>query len=237
MPSFISHTIMAYDVYNKLDKKNVNLEYMLTYSLGGDLSKYSKCRYDTHHRNQDQFIDNMIDYIKRNKLMDDKEIMGVLYGHISHYLMDSMLHPLIRKVDKACIKNKRNHALIEEYYDNYLVEEKYNTDIKSYLKNNILGGKVSKKIAGMIDCVYIETYGIKRVSRYYKFNLLLYRILRRIYLLFNINFIKKVSGLVNFLENNKDVDLVNNNESKNSLDTLYDECVKKTISYICKIKI
>ena len=73
MPGFVSHTVMANKVYNKIDKKNVNLEYMLTYSLGGDLTKYAKCRYDTHHKNQQLFIDNMIKYIKDNHLQNDKE--------------------------------------------------------------------------------------------------------------------------------------------------------------------
>ena len=170
MPNFISHTLMAHDIYQKLDHNNISLYYMLTYSLGGDLCKYSKCRYASHHKNQDKFIHNMIDYIKRNNLKDDKEVIGVLYGHISHYFMDSMFHPLIREIDKTNRKNKHNHTLIEAYYDNYLVEERLNIDVNTYLKNNILKAKQTKKITKMIDYVYMETYHIKHVSRYYKFN-------------------------------------------------------------------
>ena len=77
MPGFVSHTVMARDVYNKLKDKNVSIDYMMTYSLGGDLSKYAKCRYDTHHKDMDKFIYEMARYIKDNKLIDDEKVMGV----------------------------------------------------------------------------------------------------------------------------------------------------------------
>ena len=138
MPGFVSHTVMARDVYHRLKNKCANLDYMVTYSLGGDLSKYAKCRYETHHKDMDKFIYNMADYIKENNLINNKDIMGVLYGHICHYVMDSIIHPLVRKVDKSCISNRHNHTLIEVYYDNYLVNYRYQIDKSEYLKNGIL---------------------------------------------------------------------------------------------------
>ncbi len=209
MPGFISHTVMARDVYNRLNNKNVDLDYMTTYSLGGDLSKYAKCRYDSHHKDQDKFIYVMADYIKNNKLINDKEAMAVLYGHICHYVMDDIMHPLIRKVDKTCAKGKKNHTLIEEYYDSYLVKEVFKTNKKDYVKKRILSGKVNKKITRMLDVVYSSVYETKHVSEYYKFNLFLYRMLKNTYRFINIKLIEKVSGLTEFLTINKDVDLVN----------------------------
>jgi len=102
MPGFVSHMVMAKDIYNKLNRKHVNLDYMLTYSLGGDLSKYAKCRYDSHHKDMDKFIYTMVEYIKNNNLINDEKVMGVLYGHICHYVMDDTIHPLVRKIDRAC---------------------------------------------------------------------------------------------------------------------------------------
>ena len=32
MPAYVSHTIMAREVYKKIDNKNVNLDYMVTFS-------------------------------------------------------------------------------------------------------------------------------------------------------------------------------------------------------------
>lgn len=247
MPSFISHTIMAYDAYNKIDKEKVDLEYMLTYSLGGDLCKYAKCRYDSHHKYQDLFIDNMVKYIKENNLIGDKEIMGVLYGHVCHHIMDNTIHPLIKKIESMCNENKKNHTLIEEYYDKYLTKKRFKKSIKDYLKKNIVNARVNKKISKMLDYVYEETYNTKSVSRYYRFNLFLYRLLRRIHIMFSSNMIERISGVKKFLNINS-IDLVNSKkeiiykdyskkECKYSLDELYDECLNRFISYYKKISI
>ena len=246
MPGFISHTVMAKDVYKRIKNKQVNKDYMVTYSLGGDLCKYAKCRYDSHHKDQDKFIYNMADYLKRNNLVNDSECLGVLYGHICHYIMDDIIHPLVRKVDKTCLKNKKNHSLIEEYYDSYLVEKVFNKTKKEYVKNNILKAKVDKKVSKMIDYAYLVTYDVKKVSRFYKFNKFLYQLLRNVYKLFNTKTIEKISGLKNFLLNNRNIDLFNDNnkiiykdyvkeESDDSLITLYEDSVLIASNYIEKI--
>ena len=224
MPGFVSHTVMAHDVYNMINKDNVNLDYMVTYSLGGDLCKYAKCRYDSHHKDMDKFIYMMADYIKDNNLVNDKEVMGVLYGHICHYVMDSIIHPLVRMVDKTCIKNKNNHTLIEEYYDSYLVKERCKIDKKEYLKKRVLKAKVNRKISKMLNYVYMEVYNTDKVSVFYKFNLLLYRLLSNIYIIFSKKNIEKIIGLNRFIDNNKDVDLFNNDNKISYKDYLRYEC-------------
>ena len=103
MPAYMSHIVMAKDVFDKIDNSNVLLDYMLTYSLGGDLARFSKCRKICHKEKMEEFIDNMWNYIKDNSLINNKEYIGTLYGHICHYYMDSVCHPLIRKVDKISI--------------------------------------------------------------------------------------------------------------------------------------
>ena len=243
MPGFVSHTVMAHDAYDMIDKNKVNLDYMVTYSLGGDLCKYAKCRYDSHHKDMDKFIYVMTDYIKENNLVNDKELMGVLYGHICHYVMDSIIHPLVRKVDKTCIMNKYNHTLIEEYYDSYLVKERYKIDKKDYLKKRILKAKVNRKISKMLDYAYMKVYNTDRVSMYYKFNLLLYKLLSNIYIIFSKRFIEKIIGLNKFLDNNKDIDLFNDNnkiiykyylgyDCYDSLLSLYEESIDIACEYI-----
>ena len=243
MPGFVSHTIMARDVYRKLEKKNVNLDYMVTYSLGGDLTKYAKCRYETHHKDMDKFIYDMADYIKENNLIDNREIMGVLYGHICHYVMDSVVHPLVRKMDKVCLKNKHNHTLIEVYYDNYLVNYRYQISKSEYLRNGILITKNNFMIDKMIDEIYIKTYNTKNIAKYYRFNLFLYRILRNTYIIFSDKLTNIVMGLNKFVSKNRDVDLVNvsrnvtykNNlgkEDNSGLIDLYIKCLDDTTKYI-----
>ena len=44
MPAYICHTLIAREVYKKIYNENISKEYLITYSLGGDLCKFSKCR-------------------------------------------------------------------------------------------------------------------------------------------------------------------------------------------------
>lgn len=230
MPGFVSHTVMAHDVYKKLKNKKVNLDYMITYSLGGDLSKYAKCRYDSHHKDMDKFIYEMARYIKENNLMDDKNIMGVLYGHICHYVMDNTIHPLVRKIDKTCVNTKHNHTLIEVYYDNYLVRD---VTKKNYLKQGILKTKSNQKINKMINNIYKEVYDTAKVANYYQFNLLLYKILKNIYIIFGDKLTNKVMGLNRFLKHNSDKLLNQEFDEMYELSvTLAYEYIKNVINYI-----
>lgn len=247
MPGYVSHTVMARDIYKRINKKNISLDYMLTYSLGGDLCKYAKCRSDSHKIKQDEFIDNMCDYIKINKLDNDDKIMGVLYGHISHYIMDMVMHPLIRKIDKKCINvGVNSHTLIEGYIDSYLVKNKYNVDITKYDNKCLFKGKMNKDISKMINYVYDKTYGCKNVSRYYKFNLFLYSKIKFLYKIFRIKILKKMFKFDKFMDCNKDIDLVNNDrlinyknylnkECNYAVEELYKESIDMTILYIDKV--
>jgi len=233
MPGFISHTIMAKDVYDKLNPKNVNFNYMITYSLGGDLSKYSKCRWETHHIKQEEFINNMSNYIKKNNLNDDKEIMGVLYGHICHLVMDNMLHPYIRKLDKECIENKNNHTLIEGYIDSYLVKNKYELRIDKYNYNSLFKGRMNKKIVKMINYTYYQTYNINNLSIYYRFNIFLYKKIKYLYKIIGIKQLKQISGFNKFI--NKNINIFKHNDKE--ISKIYDNIINETINYINNINI
>lgn len=246
MPAYVSHSIIAREVYNKIKNDNVSLEYMLTFSQGGDLCKYSKCRRDSHNIKQDEFIYNMADYIVSNGLINDKECIGVLYGHICHYVMDDAIHPLIRKVDKTCKKRKNNHTLIEGYYDSYLSRTHFQRQINKYDNKAIFKGKMNRKVSKMINYVYELTYDTKNVSRYYKFNIFLYKKIKYLYKIFSLETLKKYSGFNEFMEDNKNVDLFNNDnkiryndyrkkESCESLDESYERSIKRAIDYINKI--
>lgn len=243
MPGYVSHTVMARDIYNKINNKNINLEYFETYSLGGDLCKYAKCRYDSHHKDMDKFIYNMADYLKDNNLLDDSMLLSTLYGHICHYIMDDTIHPLVRKMDKTCLKNKHNHTLIEFYYDSYLTEKIFNLKIKDYTKKGILNGKTNRKISRMIDYAYLKTYNTSNVSKYYKFNIFLYRLLNTLFILFNTNLLYKIFGVNKFIKINNSINIVNDEhkilfkdykgkECSDNLIALYNVCIDRAIKYI-----
>ena len=247
MPAYVSHTIMARDVYGRIDNKNVNLDYMLTFSLGGDLARFSKCRRTSHKIKTEEFIDNMWEYIKNNNLLDDGRYMGCLYGHICHYYMDLVCHPLIRKIDKISINvGRKSHTLIEGYIDSYLVNDRYNRDIGGYNTKDIFKGEVSG-VNRMIDHVYNNTYGVKYVSFSYFITKIMYSKVRWLFMIFGKNFLIKISCFNKYMSVNKGLDVVNSEnkiyykdylgcECNDSFMELYDKSIKLAIDRINNLK-
>ena len=229
MPGFVSHVVMARDVYDKLSNKKICLNDMLTYSLGGDLCKYAQCRYDSHHKYKEKFIYELANYIKENNLTDDGKVLGVLYGHICHYMMDDTLHPLIGDVLKKCVKHKANHTLMELYYDNYLVKMRYGLSKRKYLMKGILKSRGSREINQMIDYAYLNVYETDKVSKYYRLNLWLYRMLRNIYIIFGDYLVDRLIGLRRFIKHNRSVDMISD------VDGLYKLSIERACEYIEKI--
>ena len=246
MPAYIGHTIMARDVYNKINHKNVNRDYMITFSLGADLTKYSKVRHDTHNKLLKEFIYNMCDYMKENNLTNDPECLGVLYGHICHVMMDSTIHPLIWYVDAACTKHKKNHTMIEMYYDNYLSLKHYNLRLDHHKNKELFKGKINKKISKLLNETYKRTYNFEHITFYYRFNIWLYKKIKYLYLLFPFSLLKKVVGMNSFLNRNKSINLINEDNKiefkgydkkmcKKDLNYLYDLSIKRSIDFINEV--
>lgn len=243
MPAYISHCLMARDVYDQIDNRNVDIDYMLTFSLGGDLARFSKCRRRCHKEKNEEFIDNMWIYIKDNNLVNNKEYIGVLYGHICHYYMDMVCHPLIRKVDKLSINvGFKSHTLIEGYIDSYLVNYKLDRDIDKYDTRILFRGRVSK-IYKMIDDVYYKTYGVKYVSFSYFITKFLYSKIKLLFILFGKNILMKIFKFNKYIDINKNIDIVNlnkeiyykdcfGNEINNSFIELYDKSIELSIDRI-----
>ena len=229
MPAYISHSIMAKEVYDKIDNNKVSLDYMLTYSLGGDLARFSKCRRECHKMKTEEFIDNMWIYIKDNKLENNSKYLGVLYGHICHYYMDIICHPLIRKVDKISVNvGVKSHTLIEGYIDSYLVRNKYNIDISKFKTKDIFKGNIFH-IYKMIDYVYKKTYGVKNVSFSYFFSIFLYSKIRWLFILFGKKVLRRFSKFDKYVSINKKIDIVNNEKKIKYNNYLGEECTDSFI--------
>lgn len=247
MPAYVSHTIMALDVYDKINSINISKDYMLTFSLGGDLARFSKCRRTCHRVKTEEFIDNMWKYIKDKDLLDDYNYMGCLYGHICHYYMDVICHPLVRKIDTIS-KNvgRKSHTLIEGYLDAYLVKYKYQQDIGRFNTKYIFRAKV-RKIYKMIDYVYMKTYGVKYVSFSYFMSKYMYSKIRWLFIIFGKRLLKRISCFNKYMNENNGLDIVNDkkkiyykdylgNECNDSFMELYDNSVNIAIERINNLK-
>ena len=231
MPSFVSHIELSKDVSDKLCFDNVLTRYASTYSLGGDLCRFSKCRRLSHRKKKEEFIFNMINYIKENKLTDNKEVMGILYGHISHYIMDDTMHPLVRLIDKESSPVRmKSHTLIEGMIDSYIVKYKYNKEIDECLNKGMLIVGINRDGYKMINKVYEKTYGVKNVAISYILSKFVYG---KIYLLIRLigkNNLKKITGYNKFIAKNKDVI-----DRNNKIISLYEESVRLVVLEINRV--
>ena len=142
MPALATHKIFAESVLKNLDENKVDKDTYFIFSQSHDLLYYYKGKnykfYNKqgtkgHHKNTQEFILNIIECIKANNLVKDKQCMAYLYGTITHYYLDSTCHPYIfyksgvyKKYSLDTLKYKGQHNLLERSLDSALYENAYN---------------------------------------------------------------------------------------------------------------
>ncbi len=184
MPSTVTHSYFAMDVYDKMpirakeiiqyDKDDLkvfgqSMDALFFYSIftpykGKRIRLFNS--YFQDNKTQEFFI-NLIEYIKYNNLEKDSKVMVFLYGLICHYISDSIIHPYVNYKSK---KIKYEHNLIEHFLDCYLIEKrdhvkpwKYNMMSNSF--NNVL---FTNNLREVINCVYKETFDINNMTKFYE---------------------------------------------------------------------
>ena len=231
MPSHITHILLAKDIYEQGHLTNIDYNYFVTFSLGADLSKYSKVRKLSHKVKQAELILNMVNYLQEYNLTDDLCLRATIYGHISHMVADNIIHPLIYQETSRCQNKKlKNHTLLESHYDNYLLKEKLGLTVQEFKVKKYLQGDINK-VSKMLDYAYYQTYGYKHISFYYRLMLFLYRKFDLIYVFLNIKFLRKISKYDCFIKDNGTS--INNKEFM----SLYNQCITETIGYFKKFQI
>ena len=202
MAGTITHYYFARDLYKKLDKKNKNRikeDTLKVFSQGPDILFFAinlKNHKTKHigsyiHRNKTkEFYNNLIKYIKDNKLENNPEVIAYLYGCIAHYALDTTIHPYVNyksgrfeKKEKETHKNVSKHSIIEYYIDAYLINKNEHILPQKYkVYKYAFNTKVSKELSCLIDNVYKDTYSFKKMSTLYKEGIInmkiLYRLLR-----------------------------------------------------------
>lgn len=214
MPAYLTHAIMGEEVYKwgteaKLFKAPVILKDMRTFSLGTDLASLSKVSaYDSHNRDTRSFFIHMIDYIKKNKLMEDEKVMALLYGHIAHYFLDVNVHPYIYYLERKLKRTNNmlsNHVLIEGYLSSYFCEKILGKDYMSVKPVYFNQGAICyRKNAELIRYVYDKVYkDVDIMFSYYSFIRLFTYVENAIkHGLFSKDFVIKFFGFDEFLAKN-----------------------------------
>jgi len=259
MPAYLSHAIMADEVYHEALKEGffcsfVDYEGMKTFSLGTDLAYYSKksCHSSHNFRTQDFFL-CMLVYIKEHHLQENEKVMSLLYGHICHYFLDIYCHPFVYYMEQGLSSDTliSNHMLMEGFLSSYLcktVLKRDFMDIKGdFFDRGDLGYFENKKL---LTSLYGTLYGDFRIMSSCYGILYTFSCLENFCKsgIFSESFLKKMSGFDKFLKKNQitTLDLLNfsNNEWKNpvtgvihdeSVYDLYKNAVDDTMNAISKV--
>lgn len=182
MPSSITHTYFAVDVLDRLDqsiknKINDNIKIYKVASNGPDpyfYTKYSRFGHTMHREKTGTFFSNAIRYIKDNNLQDNSQVLAYLYGNITHYVLDSVIHPFIYYKTGRYIKGRKDrkkyegkHGIMELAIDEYMIAIRNN--IKTYKfkihEFSFPKIKMNNELKGLIDYASYETYEFKNASR------------------------------------------------------------------------
>jgi len=144
----MTHTYFGLDVLKKLPrscsvKLENSLEYYKLFCQGSDPFMFShfllgkkareigSIQNKMHKTKTRAFFISIVQYIHKNHLMNDSDVMAYLYGYICHYCLDYHTHPFItyksgvfKSDDKTTDKYNGIHQEIEYMIDWYLIQKR-----------------------------------------------------------------------------------------------------------------
>lgn len=189
MPSSITHSFFSMDVYQKLNPNIKKLlqpyqEYLKTFGEGPDVlyfyrygrsgkaKKIRELATTAHRYDTRSFYINLITYIKTKHLEKNGEVLAFLYGYMTHYVLDSTMHPFVNSFG-ASIKDKNlrkeSHTEVERFFDGYMIEERLGMKTKDYkvFEDCFNIKTMSKELINTINNAYEKTYKIKNIGSIY----------------------------------------------------------------------
>jgi len=194
MPSTATHAYFSLDVLEKLNnhsKKYIDNELIKAFSQGPDpiyfynlaslaKGKYIRNKYTDllHDSKTKDFFITLITEIKNRKLTKNKQVMSFLYGFITHYALDTTLHPYIAfktgiydKNNKETYKYKNLHIDMEVHLDCYMIFQKEQIPAKNFKLHNFCFNikQMDNKFKELLDDICKSVYSIDNFSHvYYK---------------------------------------------------------------------
>ena len=142
MPSYKTHSIHGELIYDDLLKYiEINKEDFKSFCIGLDsliMTDYNTFEYFHNHNVRDYYLE-LLRLIKENKQLDNKELMAFLYGQLDHFVLDTVMHPLIYYMTENLKNNSilSPHAITEMNIDNYVMKKYDNNDLLYYHKLTI----------------------------------------------------------------------------------------------------
>lgn len=182
MPALTTHKIFAEDILKNIDKDLIDIDtyYMfsqshdiLFYYIGKNKKYYKSIGKKGHHKNTKQFIITTINCIKNNNLETNKQCMSYLFGILTHYYLDSTLHPYIfyktgvYRNNNATQKYKGQHNNFERQIDKLIYEKTYKKNYNDCKIEEEIIPKVilDTKLTSLLDIAYSKTYKEDNMSK------------------------------------------------------------------------
>ena len=193
MAGTITHAYFALDLYDRLSIRSKELlmdekESLKMFAQNTDIlyfynitnfKKGKKIR-NFGHRSQKikvyEFFSTLINYIKYNHHQYNPQVISYLYGMLSHYVLDSTVHPFIiyktgefDKKDKSTYKYNHLHGEIESYLDNYMLRLREGINPHKFKCYDFCFnvGEFNKELIEVMDFTYKEVFGINDFHKYY----------------------------------------------------------------------
>ena len=192
MPATITHSYFGKDLYevlpeditSKLDLNRTKMfanstDSIMFYNLLSFKSDHNlrKFQYYFHTHKTNEFFINLLDYVRKNNI-NDTDTYSFIVGFITHFVLDSNIHPYIyyktgkfNKKDKNTYKYNNIHHFMEVFLDNDLVKRRENSNPYKFNISKFCFDtkKFSNDLNNSIDYSFYTTFNIKNMStKYYK---------------------------------------------------------------------
>lgn len=142
--------------------------------LKGSVKKRNFAEY-FHNNKVDIFFETLLKYVKDNRLYTDVQVSSFVYGMITHYVLDSSIHPYVeykcgslKKNDKSTYKYNAKHHEMETYLDIYMLGKKgfnykkYKSYDEIFKINNF-----NDNLTNVLNHCFEKVYGINNFSKIY----------------------------------------------------------------------
>jgi len=192
MAGTITHFYFAKEIGSRLkEKRNITLDQDLLYIFAQSMDPFhfyslflpfkkegiKKRGFSEifHTQKTDDFFKELILYIKNKNLYEDIYVRTFLYGLITHYVLDSSLHPYVEykcgcfnSKDKNTYKYNAKHHEMETFLDTYMLkcDGKISKSYKSY-KILFNTDNINSNLIKTMDFVFKKVYGIDNFSKDY----------------------------------------------------------------------
>lgn len=192
MAGTVTHFYFANDVMSSISKKKKIVYdedllkifaqsmdtfnfYSIFFPIKNKSSEIRKFANKFHCNKTDVFFETLINYIKGKNLSTNIYVMTFLYGLITHYILDSSMHPYVEykcgrfnSKDKKTYKYNAKHHEMETFIDIYMLEKheinaKYFKAYKELFKIN----SFDIELQDVMNYTFKKVFNFENFDKYY----------------------------------------------------------------------